>query len=320
MRRSRSHSRPPGAALLAALLLPALLAAQPPAGPLATDALPTSAAAWDAPRPLGLRPLPPDTLPRVSLLHNAPAPSRLRTGAVVGVGLATGAGEVYRRTQDARRLTGPFSVQWDWSYARWADKPGHLISTLAVSQAFQTGYRWAGHPPRQAATLGALSGFAWMLHYEILDGFGRREHFSPADGVANALGAGYLAARAHWPTLHAVQPKWSYWPSGFPCDATCDYEGQTVWLAVNPHALAPESARPYLPPWLNVAVGYGAREGNIRDGFEGYVVYLGLDFEPAGLPIEGALWETLLPWLRLVHLPAPALRFGPDPGVELLAY
>ena len=75
-----------------------------------------------------------------------------------------------------------------------------------------------------------------------------------------------------------------------------------------------------LPPWLNVAVGYGAREGAVWSGFDQSVVYVGFDFEPAGLPIQGKVWEALVPWLRLVHFPAPALRLSPDVGAELLAY
>jgi hypothetical protein len=89
---------------------------------------------------------------------------------------------------------------------------------------------------------------------------------------------------------------------------------------VNPHALAPEAARRVLPAWLNLAVGYGVREGDVRAGFAERVVYVGLDLEPAGLPIRGRVWDALVPWLRLVHLPAPALRLSPEVGVDVWAY
>jgi hypothetical protein len=129
-----------------------------------------------------------------------------------------------------------------------------------------------------------------------------------------------VAARAYVPALDAVRLKWSYWPSGAACDATCDYEGQTTWLAVNPHALAPEAAKRALPPWLSLAVGYGARGGAVQTGFERSVVYVGLDFEPAGLPLSGPVWDRLVPFLRLVHCPAPAHRFGDGVAFDPLAY
>src|SRR5690606_8376861 len=177
------------------------------------------------------------------------------------------------------------------------------------------------HSTRVAALLGAATAFAGMLWYETLDGFDLGVGFSPPDLAANGVGAGLVAARAYLPALDAVRLKWSYWPSGDLCDPSCDYEGQTAWITVNPHALAPEAARRHLPPWLNVAAGYGARGGEVRTGFEESIVYLGLDLEPAGLPLSGPVWERVLPLLRLVHLPAPALRFdGNGVAFEPLAY
>ncbi|HYE95796.1 MAG TPA: DUF2279 domain-containing protein [Rubricoccaceae bacterium] len=257
-----------------------------------------------------------DSLPHVAWWQVAPAPTVPRTGLVLGAGVSSAGLEYVRRLADDRRLTGPFSVRFDWSYARWADKPGHVYSSQVLSTAFATGYRWAGYGPRRAALLGAATGFAGMVYYETLDGFGRNEHFSPGDIAANAIGAGLVAARAHVPALDAVHLKVSYWPSGDPCDPSCDYEGQIAWLAVNPRALG---AHP-LPPWLNVAAGYAVRDGDIRYGFDESHVLVGLDLEPAGLPIRGKLWDALVPWLRFVHFPAPAVRITPRPRFLLLAY
>ena len=250
----------------------------------------------------------------------AAEPQFLRTTAVVGVGTGFAVGELFRRTQDNRRLTGPFTVENDWSYTRWADKFGHVFFTHYMSQSFAAGYRWAGYDGRKAAVLGAASGFTGMLYYEVLDGFGRFENFSPIDVAANGIGAGLFAGRAYIPALEHMHLKMSFWPSGDDCDYTCDYEGQTAWVTVNPHGLAPESAQRYLPPWLNLAVGYGARDSDVRFGYQESVVYVGIDFEPAGLPIEGKVWEALVPWLQFVHLPAPALRLSPDVGFEAFAY
>jgi hypothetical protein len=244
----------------------------------------------------------------------------VRGAAVLGAGVGAAGYEWARRRYLDPRAAAPFAVEYDWGYARWADKLGHAFSTQVQSELWAGAYRWAGHDAETAAALGAATGFAGMLYYEVLDGFDRGVGFSPPDLAANGVGAGLVAARARWPALDAVRLKWSYWPSGDPCDMSCDYEGQTTWLAVNPHALAPEAVKRYLPPWLSVAAGYGAREGDVLRGFEENVVYVGLDFEPAGLPFRGKVWDALVPWLRLVHLPAPALRLSPDVGFEALAY
>ena len=295
-----------------ALLLGLLASAPAARTQVRLDLIPEAALGCDAPAPLGLR-LHADSLET--------GPSRLRTAAVVGFGVSAAGYELFRRQVLDPRSHEPFAVEFDWTYARWADKPGHAFSTALQTRIWATGYRWAGHSDQTAVLLGGATAFAGMLYYEVLDGFDRGVGFSPPDLGANALGAGLVIAQAYVPPFEAVDLKLSYWPSeGNFCDASCDYEGQTAWLTINPHRLAPASAKDVLPPWLNLAVGYGAREGDVRVGFEESVVYLGLDLELAGLPIRGKVWEALVPWLRMIHLPAPSLRLSPDVGVELLAY
>lgn len=258
----------------------------------------------------GAQPLPSDTTDS----------SAERTAFVAAAGVGVSGYEWVRRRHIDPRPTAPFEVRYDWTYSRWADKLGHAYSTGVQTEAWAAAYRWAGHGDNAAAGLGAVTAFGYMTVYEALDGFDRGTGFDPADIAANAVGAGLVVARAHVPALDAVRLKLSYWPSGGTCDASCDYAGQTMWLTVNPHALAPESIKDVLPAWLNLAVGYGAREGDVNAGFAESVVYVGFDFEPAGLPLSGPVWETVMPWLRHVHVPAPALRLAPDAGIALFAY
>ncbi|MEM1057515.1 MAG: DUF2279 domain-containing protein [Bacteroidota bacterium] len=240
------------------------------------------------------------------------------TAAIAGSAVVLGALETRRRTQDDRRLVGPFDVEVEWAYADGADKLGHIVSTGIQAEAYAAAYQLAGHSREDAALWGAATSFAWMLHYEVLDGFGRREVFDPSDLAANAVGAGLVAARVRIPELEAVRMKISYWPSGDTCDATCDYAGQTAWLTVAPRLLAPEAD--WLPPWLGVAVGYGVREGSVgRGGFEENHVTLALDLEPGGLGLSGPVWGTVLPFLRRVHFPSPGVRLTPRPRL-VLAY
>ena len=270
--------------------------------------------------PLAAQPADSLGTPRDTLTTPADArgPSTWGTVAVASGALGLAAVELTRRTQDDRRLTGPFDVRVEWAYADGADKLGHMISSGVQAEAYAAAYRLAGHSETSAATWGAATSFVWMLYYEVLDGYGRHETFDPSDVAANAVGAGLVAARARVPALEAARLKISYWPSGDTCDATCDYAGQTAWLAVTPRALAPEAR--WLPPWLNVAVGYGVREGSVAaGGFDENHVTLALDVEPAGLPLAGPVWEAVLPFLRRVHLPAPGVRLTPRPRV-VLAY
>lgn len=256
--------------------------------------------------------------PPADSLRQPGAPSVWGTAAVGGTAVALGVLETRRRSQDDRRLVGPFDVEVEWAYASGADKLGHIISTGVQSEGYAAAYRLAGHSRESAATWGAATAFAWMLHYEVLDGLGRREVFDPSDLAANAVGAGLVAARARVPELKAVRLKVSYWPSGDSCDATCDYAGQTAWLAVAPSGLVPEAD--WLPPWLGVAVGYGVREGSVSaGGFDEQHLTLALDLEPGGLGLSGPAWDAVLPFLRRIHLPAPGLRLTPRPRL-VLAY
>ena len=107
------------------------------------------------------------------------------TAAIGGTAVALGALETRRRSQDDRRLVGPFDVEVEWAYASGADKLGHIISTGAQAEGYATAYRLAGHSREAAATWGAATAFAWMLHYEVLDGLGRR--VDPIVGIVGVV-------------------------------------------------------------------------------------------------------------------------------------
>jgi hypothetical protein len=212
-------------------------------------------------------------------------------------------------------------VSNDWAYVRWADKLGHFYAASLLTRGYRSALRWSGVSEEQARLWGAVGGFANQLYYEVLDGYGPQWGFSPGDLVFNTLGVYFATAQADDPRLDAVCFKVSYWPSGWngknPID---DYAGQTYWLTANPHRFAPDAAKRYLPAWLNVAVGYGARDRDEHDFLTTSLVYAGLDLEPAGLPLHGPVWDRLVPLLRHVHLPFPAVRLSPDPAFVPFAY
>jgi hypothetical protein len=268
---------------------------------------------------LGFAPFGPDTL------EAAPEPEGVNAWRVAAVtGGATGAAlfvmDHQRRRWWADRSPS-FRVSNDWGYVRWADKLGHFYCGALLTRGYRGALRWAGLSEDQARLWGAVGGFTNMLFYEVLDGYGPQWGFSPGDLVFNTLGVFFAAAQADDPAFDAFDVKFSYWPSGWegknPID---DYAGQTYWLTGSPHRLAPDAAKRHLPPWLNVAVGYGARDRDAQDFLTTSLVYVGLDFEPAGLPFRGKVWDALVPVLRHVHFPGPAVRLTPDPAFVPFAY
>ncbi|MDX1420957.1 MAG: DUF2279 domain-containing protein [Rubricoccaceae bacterium] len=263
-----------------------------------------------------------DLLGADSLAIEAAPVSAWRVAALAGatVGSAVVVLEAQRRRWWQDR-SPRFRVANDWAYVRWADKVGHVYSSAIQTRIYRSTLRWAGVPEPEARLWGAVGGFANMLFYEILDGFGPQWGFSPGDAVANTLGVVLATAQADDPAFDAFFLKMSYWPSGWEGkNLTDDYAGQTFWLTANPHRLAPEAAKPFLPPWLNVAAGYGARDRDALDFLTTSVVYLGVDLEPAGLPFRGKVWDALVPILRHVHVPGPAVRLTPDPAFVPFAF
>ncbi len=239
------------------------------------------------------------------------------TGLSVGAGLAVL--ETQRRRWWADR-SPRFRILNDWEYVRWADKAGHVYSSSFFTRYYRTSFEWAGvqHAPLWAA------GAAWtqMLYYEVLDGFGAQWGFSPGDLAFNTIGVGFTTAQEYIPALNAFTLKASYWPSGWEGkNITDDYAGQTFWLTANPHMLAPDGAfKEAMPEWLNLAVGYAARDRDELDFLQTSYVYLALDIEPTVLPFEGKAWDTITGWLRYIHFPAPGIRLTPRPAFVLVAY
>jgi hypothetical protein len=294
--------------------------------PLVTDRLRPLAARPPAPLATHL-PFPPKSINADSLAlhHEASIETGLRPVrlAIIGGAAAAGAFAVMdaqrRRWWDERNPS--FRIMNDWEYVRWADKFGHFFSTSFFSRVYYHSLRWSGVPERDAQLWGAVAGWTQLLYYEILDGFGPEWGFSPGDALFNTFGAAFTFAQWRVPYLRAYDLKVSYWPSGWEGkNFTDDYMGQTWWVTANLHHALPGASGDIFPPWLNVAVGYNARDLDEREFLTTSYVYLGLDLELRGLPIDHPVWNAAVEWLRYLHLPAPAIRLTPRPAFLLFAY
>lgn len=255
-----------------------------------------------------------------------PIPPGLNEWRITAVtGLSVGAGLAVLETQRRRwwdERSPRFRILNDWDYVRWADKLGHVYSSSFFTRYYRASFEWADVPKRTAPLWAAGAAWTQMLYYEVLDGFGPQWGFSPGDLAFNTIGVGFTTAQEYVPALGAFTLKASYWPSGWAGkNITDDYAGQTFWLTANPHRLAPGGAfKKAMPEWLNLAVGYGARDRDEFDFLTTSYVYLALDIEPTILPLRGKAWDTVAGWLRYIHFPAPGVRLTPRPAFVLVAY
>ncbi|HXX63122.1 MAG TPA: hypothetical protein VEO56_04915, partial [Bacteroidota bacterium] len=140
--------------------------------------------------------------------------------------------------------------------------------------------------------------------------------FSPGDAFSNIVGATVPLAQETFPVLKNFSFKYSYWPSqgylnelhsGQARAFLDDYQGTTVWLAVDPHFVLGNESRTWLPSWLGIAVGMAARDLDL--GGNGRRVYsLSLDYNLSKIQTESDLLQTIFTLIDYIHLPAPGIR------------
>lgn len=249
-------------------------------------------------------------------------PNALRLVGVSGLALATGGAAM--ATQYNRWWKdngGRFRFREDWRYVLWTDKLGHAYTGQIHALFYGNAFEWAGLETGTARAVGAGVAWANMLIYEVMDGFGPQWGFSTGDLLFNTLGVGYQYARWYVPAVEATRFKMSYWPSGWDDRLLVDdYMGQVYWLTLGARAVTPDAWHGVVPPWLNLAVGYGARDLGAYDFLQTPYVYLGLDFAPSQLGLDHPVWNIVAGIFDYVHLPAPAIRLTPRPALVLLAY
>lgn len=160
------------------------------------------------------------------------------------------------------------------------DKIGHAWSSYGLSRSSFTSWKWSGMSDKKATLLGSLSGFSFLTVIEILDGKSQKWGWSWSDMAANAFGTSlFLGQQLAWKEQR-IMLKFSFHKNNYqttPLNTRADdlfgaswyermlkdYNGQTYWLSTNLKSLNRDS---HFPPWLNIAVGYGA-EG-MFGGFE----------------------------------------------------
>jgi hypothetical protein len=261
---------------------------------------------------------------------HAPNKKRVRTLAISGTVAygATLAGLSHLWYSDTKSQSFRFfndNTEW-----KQVDKIGHFFTSFYFSYGTSRSLQWCELPKKKSDLVGSLVGFGIMLPIEILDGFSDAYGASTGDLLANAAGSAfYLGQSALWNEVR-IYPKFSFHRTGYAAlrsnllgnDLTSeilkDYNGQTFWFSVDMDKFIK------FPPWLNIAVGYGA-EGMIyardyQNTGAGYPApfrqyYLSIDFDLTAIKSKSKVVNTLLFVANMIKIPAPTLEFSKE-GVK----
>lgn len=236
----------------------------------------------------------------------------------------------------------------DWPEWLQMDKAGHTFTAYQYARLSFAGARWTGMK-RSRARLASF-GVSTLLQstLEVMDAYSAQWGFSWSDVGANTLGSAFfLAQDLVWREQRIVMKMSSDlrplpdYPIVNGNGATSnlgyvvserfgasraerflkDYNAQTVWLSANLHAFAPAAG---LPPWLNLAVGYGVEDvyGAYGNGWRqngepfSYAptryrqYFLSPDVYFSRIPTKKRWVRLLLGTLDFFKLPAPALEYS----------
>jgi hypothetical protein len=204
----------------------------------------------------------------------------------------------------------------------------HFFGGTVEADFFAGGFQWTGFDEGDARLYGAIMSNVISLSVEVTDAYAVEHGFSIKDYLSGSAGAWYQFLQYEYPSLKAVNFKWSYWnhaPKYFKADLSeqnpkraflDNYGNQTHWITVKARSIVPDSWKPSVPPWLGFAIG--VRAGDVVDiirkdsQFKEFQLYLSLDVDVAQfLPDEGEFWVVLRRIVPHVHFPAPALRITP---------
>lgn len=264
--------------------------------------------------------------------------SRLRT-LVIGSSVLYGAGlvglnEVWYKN-NPRTSFHFFDDSQEW---KQVDKVGHFYGAYHFSKGASRAFRWAGLSQKQSVFWGAMTGIIVMTPIEILDGFSAEYGASWSDFFVNIGGSMFLLGQhALWNEVR-IHPKFSFHRTRFPAQRPAllgksfseeilkDYNGQTYWFSVDIDKFLPKGNR--YPKWLNVAVGYGAENmlfardhQNTEVGLTPYrQFYLSFDWDLTAIKTKSKFLKTLIYFVNMIHLPAPALSFSSQKGLQFHAW
>lgn len=151
------------------------------------------------------------------------------------------------------------------------DKLGHGWSAYQMGRATSALWQWAGMSEKSSVLAGSSGSLVFLTFIEWMDAHSQKWGWSWADMAANGGGILLFAGQQWGWKSQRIGLKFSVAPQRYSPDLVQrskllfgtsvpeqmlkDYNGQTYWLSANLHSFMPGSG---LPPWLNLAIGYGA--------------------------------------------------------------
>ena len=239
---------------------------------------------------------------------------------------------ILQKTWYHDRKIVPFHFYNDNKGYLQVDKFGHAFGAYFESYVGYHCLLNAGDSKTNALIYGGSLGLILQTPIEIMDGIHDGWGFSWGDMVANTLGSGIVVGQELLFNEQIIKYKFSYWETDYARKANGylgkttmdrllkDYNGQTYWFSMPVNKLI---FKKKLPPWLNVAIGYGANgmygEYNNVSGYKGvdipptrrYRQYLfSLDIDWTKIKTGSKFLRTLLQGMNFVKLPFPTLEYN----------
>lgn len=152
------------------------------------------------------------------------------------------------------------------------DKVGHVWTAYTLNHLITRSWQWAGVDHKNAVWMGTGTSLLYMLSIEYLDGRSAQWGWSWGDATADVIGNAVFAIEDLAWKDQRIQIKFSpgyhqykepdlkqradqLFGKSLPERILKDYNAQRYYLSINLKSFFQNSK---LPPWLNVAVAYGA--------------------------------------------------------------
>jgi Predicted periplasmic lipoprotein (DUF2279) len=232
----------------------------------------------------------------------------------------------------------PFHFYNDNSGYLQVDKFGHMFGGYVYSYNGYFGLLKLGVTRKEALCFGSTLGFILQFPIEIMDGLHKGYGFSWGDIAANTMGSALVFGQELLFKEQVVRYKFSYWESRYAKRANGylgtttlnrilkDYNGHTYWLSMPINKIAFKQS---LPPWLNIAVGYGAN--GMYGEFENITSYKGvpipstvryrqyllsLDIDLTKIKTNSKALRAVFQGLSFIKIPLPTLEFNSTGGIK----
>lgn len=228
----------------------------------------------------------------------------------------------------------------DMDHWRMMDKYGHAWSAYTLARLSGALWRQTGMEQGQAVYRAGIAAMGYQTLIEVMDGFSSEWGFSWGDMGADMVGTLSYMLQELGLKKQVVSLKFmsfknvkytadihdraeELFGSSFTSQLLSDYNRQTYWASINIQSIFTRSK---LPPWLNIAVGYGAGQmlgessnrwfdkNNVlfdRSDILRYSrILISPDIDFTRIRTGNKILRTLFFMLNAVKIPAPALEFN----------